>query len=213
MDSPLKPDPAEGFPRQVPADGADDGAGQTAWDDKETFLRRTFDEDPKKGCELLFRRYYQPMCNHAVRFVYSKEIAHDIVSEIFYCFWYRRLYSQIRMSYRAYLFIAVRNRCLRHLEIEFGRHTQSLEAGDIDILSHEQSPQDTMQFMEIKQHLERAIQALTPQCQRVFLMSRFEGKKYHEIAAELQLSRKTVETHMTRALDMLRKAVSSHLTS
>lgn len=56
---------------------------KSEWKDNELFIRRTFAESPSQGCALLFRRYHKILCSHAVRFVYSKEIAEDLVSEYF----------------------------------------------------------------------------------------------------------------------------------
>jgi RNA polymerase sigma-70 factor (family 1) len=183
---------------------ASDAIPLTEWDDKETFLRLAFNEDSKKGSELLFKQYYKPLCNHAVRFVYSKEIAEDIVSDVFYVFWNKQLYFSITSSFRAYLFIAVRNRCLKHLKREFAKAGTPLADAEIDPTP---TPHQLVQFNEFSHKIDRVIQSLAPQCQKVFLMNRFEGKKYKEIAADLNLSLKTVEAHISRALDVLRKAV------
>jgi RNA polymerase sigma-70 factor (ECF subfamily) len=51
--------------------------------DDEIFIKKALQSNPKYGCELLFRKYYKPLCNHAIRYVYSKEIAEDLVSDVF----------------------------------------------------------------------------------------------------------------------------------
>ncbi len=84
--------------------------------DDEYLLRRTLEEDPGKGFELLFRRYYANLCNHAVKFVYSREIAEDIVSELFAALWQTRGYEGISVSYRTYLYKAVRYRSYNYLK-------------------------------------------------------------------------------------------------
>lgn len=175
--------------------------------DKEIFLRKAFDTDPQKGCELLFKQYYQPLCNHAVRYVYSREIAQDIVSDIFHFFLHKQLHLQVKTSFRAYLFIAVRNRSLKYLRDEFGKTDKSVDIGELDHSSAWPSPQQIMQFNELNFTINKSIQDMAPQCQRVFLLNRFEGKKYAEIAGELNISIKTVEAHISKALDLLRKAV------
>lgn len=50
-------------------------------DDRELFIRKTFEQSPEEGCALLFRLYYSPLCSYAVRFLYSKDAAADLVSE------------------------------------------------------------------------------------------------------------------------------------
>ena len=177
----------------------------TPWDDKETFLRHAFTQDSKKGSELLFKQYYKPLCNHAVRFVYSKEIAEDIVSDVFYTFWSKQIHERVSSSFRAYLFIAVRNRCLKHLRKEFGRSETPIN--QVELEYSPPTPLQLVQFNEFSHKIDKVIQSLPTQCQKIFLMNRFEGKKYKEISAELNLSLKTVEAHISRALDVLRKAV------
>jgi RNA polymerase sigma-70 factor (family 1) len=185
--------------------------GTLVWEDREIFIRKVFEEDPKKGCELLFKQYYLPMCSHAVRFIYSKEIAQDLVSEIFCAIWQKQLYLNITISYRAYLFTAVRNRSLKYINKEFGKIDNTIDVADLDHLSSLPTPQQFMQYNELYAKIEKTIQLLTPQSQKIFLMSRFEGKKYQAIANELHISIKTVEAHVSKALDNLRKAVRDEI--
>ncbi len=89
--------------------------------DDELLIRRAFQTDASQGCDLLFRRYYQPLCSQAVRLVYDKSLAEDIVADIFQTLWQKRLYERIQYSYRAYLYQAVRQNCLLYLKREAGR--------------------------------------------------------------------------------------------
>lgn len=183
----------------------DKAVGQNA----EFFVRSVFTENPKKGCELLFRRYHQALCSHAVRYVYSKETAEDLVSEVFCKFWKTKAYENITSSYRYYLFRSVRNEAYNHLRLEF----QKLDTLDTALVKEEafdQRPDQIMQFEEVLHKVEDLVEELPPQCRKVFLMSRFEGKKYGEIASELGLSIKTVEVHIVKALSMVRKGLKDH---
>lgn len=183
------------------------GTPMQEFSDKEQFIRRTFKEDAKKGCELLFKLYYKALCSHAVRFVYSKQVAEDLVGEVFYVFWQKQRYTQIHTSYRAYLFTAVRQRALTYIRWEFGRDNTTEDVENVHQVSPNPSPEQLLQFDELYFAIEKAIQSMPPQSQKVFLMNRFEGKKYMLIAKELQISLKTVEAHMTKALTIVRKAV------
>ncbi len=175
----------------------------------EFFVRSVFANNPQKGCELLFRRYHQALCSHAVRYVYSKETAEDLVSEVFCKFWKTKAYENITSSYRYYLFRSVRNEAYNHLRLEF----QKLDPLDTAFLKEEafdQRPDQIMQFEEVLHKVEDLVESLPPQCRKVFLMSRFEGKKYGQIATELGLSIKTVEVHIVKALGMVRKGLKGH---
>lgn len=173
--------------------------------DDELFIRKVFESNPQKGCELLFRRYYTNLCNHAIRFVHSKEVAEDIVGEIFAVFWQKKLHEQIKISYRSYLYKSVRHRSYNHLKMQAER-SDSLESV-YQASSEEQLPDEVLHYTELHQKVERIIQQLPPQCRRAYLMKRVEGKKYDEIAAEMKVSNKAVEALVSRALARLRQGL------
>ncbi|TDE13366.1 RNA polymerase sigma-70 factor [Dyadobacter psychrotolerans] len=171
------------------------------------FLKTTFEENPGKGLELLFRRFYNPLCSHAVRFVYSKQIAEDLVSEVFFQFYRTRAYENITSSYTSYLFRSVRNECYTYMRREFGK-TDSLDtSAETTISTYHQQPDAEIHYNNLFLKVNEVIGKLPTQCQRVFLMSRFENKKYNEIADELHISPKTVEVHISKALKYLRSAL------
>ena len=58
--------------------------------DDEFFLKKAFKDDPKEACSLLFKRYHSLLCNHTVRLVYSRQVAEDIVAEVFFQFWQKK---------------------------------------------------------------------------------------------------------------------------
>jgi RNA polymerase sigma-70 factor (family 1) len=171
--------------------------------DSELFIRHAFATDPRLGVELLYRHYFQPLCSHAVRLLYSKAIAEDLVSEIFYQFYNNGSYREIKTSYRAYLYKTVRNRALNYKRDE-SRCSRDLDqcAGFAD--TDHQRPDALAEYEELYQRLEAGINVLPTQRRRIFLMHRFENKKYTEIAEELQLSPRTVEVQIRKASHFLR---------
>ncbi|WP_176454209.1 sigma-70 family RNA polymerase sigma factor [Siphonobacter sp. BAB-5385] len=74
----------------------------------------------------------------------------------------------------------------------------------MSVADYQPSPAEMVQFDELQRKIEQTIEQLPSQCKRVFLLSRFENRKYQEIADELQISIKTVETHISKALSTLR---------
>lgn len=213
----MTPEPSEHLPdeeqnpeRPIDPRGAapDRGPAGNALPDREFFIRKTFEQDAAKGYELLFRTYYQPLCSHAARFVYNKEVAEDLVTEIFLNFWKKELHTGITTTFRAYLFTAVRNRCFTYLRWEFQKIRQE-ELGD-DFHSDMLAPDHIMEMDELYMHVEQVIHALPPQCQKVFILSRFEGKSYQEIAVKLEVSVKAVEGHISKALNVLRRSLKKN---
>lgn len=171
--------------------------------DTELFIRRAFDTDPQKGCELLFRLYYKPLCTHAVRFVYSKEMAEDLVADVFYTFWNKQAYKSVKFSFRAFLFRSVRNRAYNYLANEF-KKSDSLDSAAQQETALSNGPESMMRYNELYQKVDELVAALPPQCRNVFIMSRFEGRRAKDIAQEMHLSVRTVEVHIARALAILR---------
>jgi RNA polymerase sigma-70 factor (family 1) len=171
--------------------------------DDELFLKKEIEQNPEKGIELLYRRYFQPLCSHAVKYVGSKSIAEDIVSEIFLRFYSNRSFENIESSYRLYLYRAVRNRSFSYLKYELNRN-DSLEEKHNYELSDAERPDSISQFEEMYQDVQNAVNRLPIDRRKIYLLNRFEGKKYAEIAEELHLSVKTVEVQLYRSNKFIR---------
>jgi RNA polymerase sigma-70 factor (ECF subfamily) len=175
--------------------------------DSATFLKLTFEQNPAKGLELLFKRFYNPLCSHAVRFVYSKQLAEDLVSEVFFQFYRSKAYENISTSYTSYLFRSVRNECFTYMRREFGKMDTLDVTEENSISCYQQLPDAEIHYNNLFLKVNEVIARLPTQCQKVFLLSRFENKKYNEIANELHISPKTVEVHISKALKHLRSAL------
>ena len=184
---------------------------RTELQDDELFIRRTIEENPKLGVELLFRRYYQPMCSHAVKYVGSRSVAEDLVSDIFCQFYGQNVFVVITTSYRYYLLRTVRNRAFNYLKQQLSRpgvDEGSDEAASLAAAAGD-APDSLIQFEELYQDVQTAINALPIDRRRIYLLNRFEGKKYQEIADELHLSVKTVEVQLYRANKHIRQFMKS----
>ncbi len=179
--------------------------------DGERFIRNAFRTDARLGCELLYRRYYRPLCSHAVRFVYSKAAAEDIVSEVFCQFYAKGVFERIDTSFRAYLYRSVRSRAYNYLRREMSR-TADLTGAVYLLTGDTQQPDSITQYEELYHDLENAINTQPVQRRKIYLMHRFENKKYAEIAAELQLATKTVEVQIRKASHFVRDLLRSKWT-
>jgi RNA polymerase sigma-70 factor (family 1) len=171
--------------------------------DDEYFIRKNLEENPRLGVELLYKRYYQPMCTHAVKFVGSREVAEDLVSEIFFDFFSQNKFLEITTSYRLYLFRTVRNRAYNYLRWEMSRKAELGEVAQKPILN-EQQPDQISQYEELYHDVEEAVNRLPLERRRIYLMRKFDGMKYQEIADELHLSVKTVDVQLNRANQFVR---------
>ena len=170
----------------------------------EILIRKAFEADFDAGIESLFRWYYEPLCSHAIRYVSSKEIAEDIVSDVFCTLYLEKSVSHIKMSFRAYLFTWVRNRSFNYVKLEMGRSSSLDNAALISNQSGEQ-PDDITQFEDLYHDVERVIDAMPQRRRKIYVMHRIEGKKYAEISGELDISIKTVKEHMYQAMQQIRE--------
>ncbi|MDR0429279.1 MAG: RNA polymerase sigma-70 factor [Tannerellaceae bacterium] len=163
-----------------------------------------------KTFEKIFRLYYSPLCLYAASITGKMYIAEEIVQELFYVFWKERENIQILHSLKNYLYGAIRNRSLQyceHQEVE-NRHRDAILTSSNK--ENSSDPQDTLEYNELKDLIDRTLDKLPERRLRIFRMHRFEGKKYAEIASELSLSVKTVEAEMTKALQLLRKEIENY---
>lgn len=160
--------------------------------------------------EQMFRNYYERLCNYANTILNDMDEAEEIVQSTFLGLWEKRLNVEIHTAIKPYLYQAVHNRCLNYLEHLKVRqaHRQYYEQNtDVatDSVSH------LTIARELEKEIEEAISSLPPQCQTVFRLSRFEGLTYAEIAQQLNISVKTIENHMGKALKILRERLKDYL--
>ena len=179
--------------------------------DDEIFIKKALQSNPKYGCELLFRRYYKPLCSHAIRYVYSKEIAEDLVSDVFCKFWKNESYKNITSSFRYYLFRSVRNTAFTYLRSEFNT-VEKFDNINLVVVSENLKADSICIYEETLHRVKLLVDSMPPQCKKIFLLSRFESKGNKEIAKELNLSIKTIEAHMGKALEIMRKGLKDYIT-
>ena len=152
--------------------------------------------------EDLFRKNFTHLCNFAVQYVADHDTAKDITQKVFINLWENREKIDIQQGVLSYLFTSVKNRSLNYLRDSkrYRSRILDLDCGDIELPQQEAN----MEIEDLKVRIASALEKLPEKCRLVFEMSRFEDKKYREIAAELGISQKTVEAHMSKAMRSLR---------
>ncbi|MFW5656814.1 MAG: RNA polymerase sigma-70 factor [Bacteroidota bacterium] len=164
----------------------------------------------KKTFEKVFREYFPGLVLFALKYVPDEDTARDICHTVFINLWDKRDEVNFEKPMKSYLFTAVYNRCLNHLRDnkKFDRDeltTEKLETNqDADY-------RDALEENENEQEIYAAIQALPEKCREIFLLSRFEELKYAQIAEKLDISVKTVEAQMSKALKILREKLIKYL--
>lgn len=166
-------------------------------------------KDDEEAFRELFINYFPPLTIFAKRYITDLETCEDIVQETFLKIWKSRKKLDITTSARNFLVTAVKNSCvdfLRKKETEARYEEFRLHNNDA---FHTQD--DILTLTELENMLNSALEKLPRSVRITFEKNRFEGKTYREIAEENEISIKTVESHMTKALKILRKELKDYL--
>ena len=160
--------------------------------------------------EMFFKTYYQPLCNYAYTFIQDRDEAEEIVQSAFLSVWEKRDTLDIKTSLKSYLYTMVRNTSLNVIKHEKIKQKYVGEAMAVEDRSHEGVAQAVLSS-ELEDRIQMAMGVLPEQCRLVFKLSRFEELKYAEIAEQLDISIKTVENHMGKALKIMREQLKDYL--
>jgi RNA polymerase sigma-70 factor (ECF subfamily) len=156
--------------------------------------------------EELFFTYCQPLIQFAHRFVGDVATAEDIVQEVFLKIWSNRQQLNPTLNIKNYLYVSIKNQALKQL-----RH-QKVGRKAFDKLQFYQSriptPEELFDSAEIESTVWNTLNELPDKCRLIFSMNRFDKLTYSEIADILNLSVKTIESHMGHALACLRKKLN-----
>ncbi|MCU0323855.1 MAG: RNA polymerase sigma-70 factor [Spirosomaceae bacterium] len=160
--------------------------------------------------EQIFRKYYQSLCNYANSMIRDMDDSEEIVQNVFMTIWEKKDDLEITISLKSYLYRAVHNHCLNRIKHFKVREEYQQYATDYYDSSYH-SVSETVYKNELEQKISEAIQKLPEQCRLIFKMSRFEELRYQEIADQLNLSVKTVENQIGKALKFLRTELVDYL--
>ena len=162
--------------------------------------------------ELFFRKYYVPLCGFTNKFLNDPEQSKEIVQEVFIKVWENRKDINSNYPLKAFLFKIARNTSLNKLQRK-KVESKYIEIYKLVYIDHREfSAHESLLARELEDNIATAIGKLPCECKRVFELSRIEGLKYSEIAHVLNISIKTVETQMSKALRSLRLELSEYLT-
>lgn len=162
----------------------------------------------EKVFESIFKAHYEHLVHFALKYVLEDDLAEEVVQDVFSNLWIKADSIVIRTSLKSYLFGAVRNACLnylKHQKVRLAYATAQQSA------SSPSSEADFLELDELKEKIDLAMAKIPEKCRVIFELSRYENKKYQEIADELNLSIKTVENQMGKALKILRQELKDYL--
>lgn len=151
------------------------------------------------------------MVAFAKKYLNDIDLAKEIVHEAFLKLWEKREEVDTSKSVKSYLYTSVYNRSLNY--IRDNKKFDKTE-GKTELLERAESWDSSNQMIadEIQAKITQTLDALPEKCRQIFMMSRYEELKYKEIAEKLNISIKTVETQMSKALKALRKNLAEYMT-
>ena len=170
-----------------------------------------------RNFEDIYLKYFPRLLRFAQEYVIVREEAENIIQDVFMTLWERRDDLKIHISLASYLFILIKNRCIDHLRRKKHAETgkkQMQEAftneQQMKLYSLEALDPALISDSDIEQIINRAIDSLPPKCREIFILNKIDGKKYREIAQELNISLSTVENQMSIDLRKLREQLKDY---
>jgi len=175
-------------------------------ENEEIIVNRLRNKD-KAAFELVFNAHFAVLVSYAHRFLDYREEAEEVVQDVFVKFWDKCDELDPGSSVKSYLSRSVHNTCLNHLKHQkvkdaYKQHVINYLENSFEI-EIEQKNSD-----ELRSKILQEIDKLPPRCSEIFKLSRVDGLKYQEIADHLDISVKTVEVQMGKALKILREKLS-----
>lgn len=177
---------------------------------KEVDIIASLTRRDEKIFEQLFKTHVKELHAYACTILKDEMAAEEIVQDIFYKLWERPDKFSINGSVASYLYRAVYNACLNHLKhlkvrLKYESHTVHQMKNQTDSASKK------IISKELESRVKEALERLPEQCRTIFQLSRFEELKYREIAERLEISIKTVENQMGKALKIMRAELAEFL--
>ena len=159
--------------------------------------------------ESIYNEFWDSLYVIAYNRLKSKEAVEEILQDLFTDLWRRRERLNIRTSVGAYLRAALKYKILNYINSQTLRKTYNQEHPQ-----YAQRPDDSTQkvlaFEELYESLESGLEKLPEKCRMIFKMSREEQKSSREIADELNISQKTVHTHIYNAIKFLKSELADY---
>lgn len=161
--------------------------------------------------ERVFKANHKTLCNTAYRITRDIDSAKDIVQNVFLKLWDKRHELKIESTLEGYLYKATANASLNFIEAKKlqMRFTEEIKAS---FIPSQDNASESVRIKELETLIERTLLSLPPKCRAIFILNRYEGLRYKQIAEQLDISVNTVENQMAKALSLMREGLKPYLT-
>jgi len=166
-------------------------------------------EDELPAFVEIYNRYWSPLFAAAYNRIRDKEICKEAVQDVFTAFWTKRSTLLLEVGLSNYLFRSIRHQVIDHFRKQAIRRAYNTRPTEETV---DDSNMQRILLMDLQQSLDRLVEDLPDKCKSVYRLSKIEHRSNKEIAKILDISEKTVEGHLTKALKILRMNLSHFLT-
>lgn len=174
---------------------------------KDLELIKRLNKGDKSAFEYLYDRYHQPLYLHAYSKLRDRELARDVVHDLFSVLWEKRENIRINTQLSSYLYTSVRNRVIDHIVKEQSKRQYLLSLNEYLEAKHSITDHLVREKM-LSEQIENVVANLPPRLKQVFEMSRKQFLSHREISQRLNLSEQSVKSYMKDALRVLRARFS-----
>lgn len=179
-----------------------------------SFFIHQLKEGENAAFETLYKLYFQKLFHFANSYIDDEDESKEIVQNVYYKLWKKRSDLELDLNLHSYLFKMVKNSCLDYFKHQKVREDyQNFCATERKNINHLALLDETTNLYienELLEKINKSVDKLPEACRNVFIKSRFEGLKHKEIALELNISTKTVENQLTKALKFLRMELKEY---
>lgn len=164
-------------------------------------FQRIKESDPA-ALKNLFERYFNPLCYFSFQIVRSTELAEETVSDVFAELWIKRSRINIQLSFKSYLYTAVKNRSINYYKQE-RRISEPIEPNQLHLVTSETHTDQIVNHQDLEKQIEELLNKLPEKRGLIFRMNRIDGLSYQEIADILSISISTVQNQMVKAVKFM----------
>jgi RNA polymerase sigma-70 factor (ECF subfamily) len=160
----------------------------------------------------LFNEYYLVLTVYARKYLGDMDLSREVVQDMFVRLYESRSLLKNVSSLKGYLYRSVRNSCLNYIKLNKirNKHKENIRLAQS---GPEYDLTEEIQESELEQRIFQIVSKLPERCRDIFKLSRVDGLKNDEIAEKFNISKRTVETQISKALKILRLELASYLTS
>ncbi len=165
----------------------------------------------KAAFELLFRSDFKGLTHFAQKYVKDFETAKEITQEAFISLWEKRESIDLSKPVKSYLTTSIYNKSLNYLRDNKKFNRDILTFENLYPLADHDRGGDKLVAAELDKKIKESIQELPEKCREIFILNRYQNLKYQQVADKLQISVKTVETQMSKALQHMRIKLADYI--